>query len=128
MICRNFSVRWWLFLLLLISQLNCFSLAQTRKVKFDETFILRADETAETEDAELKIRLSGVGREISEGGEVEYVELTVRLNKSERQLTLNERKNRSSVVGNFIIELINAESFGERNCRLKISRRNSKNH
>ena len=117
------SVQWWLVLLLLIGQANCLVFAQTRKVKFEETFTLRRDETAETENAKLKIRLSGIGREISESGEVEYVELQVRLSKSERLITIRERKNRTAVIGNFIIKLVNAESFGETNCQLKISRK-----
>ena len=123
MICKKFSVQWWLVLLLLIGQANCLVFAQTRKVKFEETFTLRRDETAETEDAKLKVRLSGIGREISESGEVEYVKLQVRLNKSERLITISERKNRTAIVGNFIIKLVNAESFGETNGQLKISRK-----
>lgn len=123
MISKKISVHRWLVLLLLFGQANCFVFAQTRKVKLGETFTLQTGETAETEGAKLKVRLSGVGREISESGEVEYVELQVRLNKSERLIVISERKNRAAVVGNFIIKLVNAESFGEAHCRLKISRK-----
>ena len=70
-----------------------------------------------------KIQLKGIGRTISESGETEYAELKVWLNKSERTITISERGNASKNVGRYIIKLINAESFGKRHCRLKISRR-----
>ena len=123
MTCEIFSVRWWLVLALFISQMYCSIFGQTGKVKFDEAFTLRSGETVETEDAKLSIRLKGVGRTISESGEVEYVELQVTLNKSERRINISESKNQTAVIGNFIIKLINADSFGEANCELKVSRK-----
>lgn len=98
--------------------------AQNKKVKLGETFILNPDETAETEDGKLKVRLKGVGRTISESGETEYAEFQVWLNKQEQNITISERGNSRKTVGNFVIELINAESFGKTNCELKISHKN----
>lgn len=120
--CKTFSIRWWLVLSLLVSQANYPVFAQTKRVKLGETFTLRSGETAETEDAKLTIRAS-VGRTISESGEVVFVKLQVRLNKSKRLITISERKNRTATVGNFIIKLVAADSFGETNCQLKISRK-----
>lgn len=120
---KIFSILWRLVLSLLVAQANYPVFAQTRQVKFDETFTLRPGETVETLNAKLKVRLSGVGRAISESGEVEYAELQVRFNKSERLITISERKKRTATVGNFVIELVNAESFGKASCRLKISRK-----
>lgn len=124
MIRNKFSVYRWFVFLLLVLQANYFVLAQSRRIKLDEIFVLQSGESAETGDAKLKIRLSTVGREISESGEVEYIELQVRFNKSERLLTISERKNRTAIVGNFTIRLVNAESFGKTHCQLKVSRKN----
>lgn len=122
MISKKFSVHWWLVLALLVSQANCFVLAQTRKIKLDEIFTLRSGETAETSDAKLKIRLS-VGRLIAESGEVEYVELQIRTHGKEQKIVISEKGKRTKNVGGYIISLVNAESFGEANCRLKVSRK-----
>ncbi len=124
MVCKNFLIHLWLILTLIVGQANCFMLAQNRKVKFGETFTLQLDEMVETEDAKLKIRLKDVGREISASDEVEYVELQVRLNKSEQLIVIRERTEGTKTVGDFVIELINAESFGDNHyCQLKISRK-----
>lgn len=122
--CKIFSIHRWLVLLLIIGQANYLVHAQTGKIKLNEIFTLQRDESAETEDAKLRISLLSVGRTISESGEVEYVKLQVRLNKSERLITISEGGNRTAIAGNFVIKLINAESFGKTNCRLKISRKN----
>ena len=106
----------------LISANKMFS--QNKKVKFSEIFTLKPDETAETEDEKLKVKLKSVGRTISESGETEYAELEIRLNNSERKLQISERRKKNSVkAGNYIIKLINAESFGNVNCELQITHR-----
>ncbi len=120
---KIFLIHLWLALTLLVGQADCFMSAQNRKVKLDETFTLQPDELIETEDAKLKIRLKGVGRTISESGESEYVELQVRLNKSERLIVISERSNGTETIGDYVIKLVNAESFGKAHCQLKISRR-----
>lgn len=56
----------WIILMLLIGNASCSAFAQTREVRFDETFTLRPDETVKTKDGKLKVRLKGVGRTISE--------------------------------------------------------------
>ena len=119
---KTFSIRWWFALSLLVAQANYSVFAQTKRVKLGETFTLHSGETAEAEVGKLTIRAS-VGRTISESGEVVFVKLRVRLNKSERLITISERKNRTATVGNFIIKLVAAESFGKTYCRLKISRK-----
>ena len=109
---------------LLFGQANCSAFAQkTEKIKLNETFTLQTGEKVETEDARLKVQLKEVGRNISEGGEVEYVRLFVRTEKSARTITVSEKENSKIEIGDFIIELINAESFGKTNCELKISRK-----
>ncbi len=106
------------------AQASCSAFAQNRKIKLNETFTLQPGEAAETEDARLKVQLKEVGREISESGEVEYVKLQIRFEKSEQSLVIREENSAAKVVGDFLIELIDAESFGKTNCRLKISRGN----
>src|SRR5688572_18636209 len=103
-------VHLWLISILLIGQANCSAFAQTRKVKFGETFTLKLDETVETEDGKFKVQLKGVGRTISGSGEVEYAELRVWFNKLGQLITISERKNASKIVGNYIVKLVNAES------------------
>ena len=119
---KLFLVQLFLILSLFAGQMDCSVFAQNRTVKFDESFKMRSKETVVSEDKQLKITLSGVKRKISESGEVEYVELEINLNKSSQTLIINERRNRSASVGKYIIELINAESFGETYCELRISR------
>lgn len=119
---RNFLVYLSLLLILLTGHLNCALFAQAGKVKFGETFTLKPDEAAETEDGKLKVELKGVGRTISESGETEYVELKVWFNKSEQTIIISERGKASENVGDYIIKLVNAESFGKAHCQLKISR------
>lgn len=121
MINKFLLIHFGLILLCLAGQGNCFISAQNRKIKFRETFALQPDETAETEDAKLRVRLKGVGRTISEGGEVEYVELLVNWNKSERLIVISERTKGTAVVGNYLIKLIDAESFGKAHCQMQIS-------
>lgn len=123
MIRKNFSIyRWLVLLLLLVSQANYSVFAQNRKVKLGEIFTLYSGESAETEDAKLKILSASVGRTISEDGEAVFVKVRANLNKSERLLTFG-RGEQTAVVGNFIIHIIDAESFGKTYCRLKISRK-----
>lgn len=107
----------------LISNTDGYVSAQTRKVKLNETFILQTNETVQTEDGKLTIRLKGVGRTISESGETEYAEFQVWLNKKEQNITISESGDSKKTVGNFVIELVNADSFGKKNCELKITRR-----
>ena len=107
----------------LAGQIASFAFIQNRIIKLDEPFILQTGETAEVENTKLKINLKGVGRTISESGEVEYAELKIRLNKSEQTLQISEKGNRKKVIGGYVIKLINAESFGKTNCELKISRK-----
>ena len=117
-----FIMQLFLILSLFAGQMNCSAFAQNRTVKFDESFVMRPKETVVTEDKQVKITMNGVGRKISESGEVEYVELEINLNNSSQTLIISERENRSKSVGKYIIELINAESFGKAHCELKISR------
>ena len=109
---------------LLFGQANCSTFAQTGKIKLNETFTMQPEETVETEDARLKVRLIEIGREIAESGEVEYVKLQVRFEKSEQSLTMREGNPNAQAVGDFLIELIDADSFGKAGCQLKISRKN----
>ena len=108
---------------LLFGQTNCSTVVRIRKIKLNETFTLQPGETVETEDSRLKVRLKEVGRSISESGEVEYVELQIRFEKSEQSLIIREGDSAAAIVGDFLFELINADSFGKTNCRLKISRK-----
>lgn len=123
MISKLVSFRLPVVLLLLIIQGGSFAFVQNGKIKFDEVFTLRKGETAETEDAQLKIRLLSVGRSIAESGEIEYVELQVETRRSERNIVISEKGNRARKVGIYTIELVDAESFGDTNCRLKVSRK-----
>jgi len=123
MISKLVSFRLPVVLLLLIIQGGSFTFAQSLKVKFDEVFTLRKGETAETEDAQLNIRLLSVGRSIAESDEIEYVELQVKTRRSERNIVISEKGNRDRKVGIYTIELVDAESFGNTNCRLKVSRK-----
>lgn len=124
MFCRNLLIYLSLISVCLVGQINSFAFIQNKKIKFDESFILQTGETAETENTKLKINLKSVGRTISQSGEVEYVELKIRLNNSEQFLQISEKGNRKKVIGNYVIKLINAESFGKTNCELKVSRKN----
>lgn len=123
MISKLVSFRLPVVLLLFIIQGGSFTFAQSLKVKFDEVFMLRTGETAETKDSRLRIRLLSIGRSIAESGEVEYVELQVKTRRSERNIVISEKGNRERKVGIYTIELVNAESFGDTNCRLKVSRK-----
>ncbi|HQU82484.1 MAG TPA: hypothetical protein PKY59_05140 [Pyrinomonadaceae bacterium] len=123
MISKLFSFLLQFILMLLVIQTVSFAFVQNGKVKFDEVFTLRKGETAETEDAQLKIRLLSVGRSIAESGEIEYVELQVKTRRSERNIVISEKGNRERKVGIYTIELVDAESFGDTNCRLKVSRK-----
>ena len=102
----------------------CSVFTQNRQVKFNEAFNLKPKETVKTEDKKLEITLKGVGRTISESGEAEYAELQIKVNNKTQELTINERENSTATVGNYIIKLINAESFGQTHCQLEISRKN----
>jgi len=123
MINRIFLIYLCLILILLLGQANCAAFAQTKKVKFGETFTLKTNEAVETEDGKLKVQSKGAGRTISESGEFEYVELQVWFNKSEQRIEISERGAGTKTVGDYVIELVDAESFGETNCQLKISRK-----
>ena len=80
---NNILIHLWLIWSLLGGQANCAVFSQNDgKVKFNEAFTLRPDERVRSDDGKLRVRLKGVGRTISEGGEVEYVELQVWHNKS----------------------------------------------
>lgn len=123
MISKLVSFRLPVVLLLFIIQGGSFTFAQSLKIKFNEVFTLRKGETAETKDSRLRIRLLSIGRSIAESGEVEYVELQVRTQRSERNIVISEKGNSARKVGIYTIELVNAESFGDTNCRLKVSRK-----
>lgn len=121
---RNLLIYLSLISVLLAGQMNSLAFIQNKKIKLDEVFILQPGETAEIENTKLKITLKSVGRTISESGEAEYAELKIWLNKSEQTLHISEKGNRKKVIGDYVIELINAESFGKTNCELEISRKN----
>lgn len=110
-----------LVLLVFAGQLNCSVFEQSKRVKSGEDFTLYPDETALTEDKKLKISLKGVGRKISESGETEYAEFTTVFNGSKQTFIINERGAMEKIIGGYIIKLINAESFGNQHCVLKIS-------
>lgn len=120
---KNYLISLWLVLTLFAAHTNCLPFEQNRKIKLNETFTMKSGETVETGDGKLKVRLKGVGRTISESGEVEYIELQVWSSKSEQSITISERTNGTKTVGNFVIKLVNAESFGKAHCQLKISRK-----
>lgn len=124
MFCRNLLIYLSLISVCLAGQISSLAFVQNKKIKLAEPFILQTGETAETENTKLKITLISVGRTISESGEVEYVELKIRLNNSEQTLQISEKGNRKKVVGDYVIKLINAESFGKTNCELEVSRKN----
>jgi len=112
----NFWIHLSLISVLFAGQMNCLAFSQNKKIKLGESFVLQTGETAETENGKLKISLKGVGRTISESGEVEYAELQIRLNKTEQTITISERGDAKKIVGDYVIKLVNAESFGKTNC------------
>lgn len=124
MFCRTFLIYLSIISVFLAGQINFLAFVQNKKINLGESFVLQTGETAEIENTKLKITLKSVGRTISEGGEVEYVELKIRLNKSEQTLQISEKGNGKKVIGNYVIKLINAESFGKTNCELEVSRKN----
>jgi hypothetical protein len=124
MICQNYLFSLWLISFLLIGSANCMSFLRDKKVRFGETFTLKRNETAMSKDGKLKVKLNGVGRTISESGEFVYVQLQVNLNTTKRKITFSKTGKKGAVtVGDYIIQLVSAESFGETYCKLKILRK-----
>lgn len=128
LICLNFRIDMLKFCAIYVALVcisaNCWLLPQGVKVKFDRTFTLEPTDSVRTEDRKLKLELKEVGREISESGEVVYVELKVQTDNAEKLIKLRFGKDAAHTVGNYIIKLISAESFGKKTyCQLQISRK-----